>query len=46
MTRLLRNVNSAIGSTLDFNFELLQVRAPLLAKVESENLNLTIRTIN
>ena len=37
---------SAIGSALDFNFERLLVQSPLLENVESENINVTIRTIN
>ena len=43
---LLIDSNSAIGSALDFNFELLGVRSSPRVKVESENLNVTIRAIN
>ena len=37
---------SAIGSTLECNFEQLRIRSPLREKVESENLNVTIQAIN
>ena len=43
---LIQHCHSSIGSVLDFSFERLRVSAPLQEKVESEDLNVTIRAIN